>query len=152
MAEQWIPGKLIAGMLMSLSMTAATASPIERPARFAIACTGAETVTAGRQMPKQLAYDITLSFDLPDKLYCYGACGKEQTYPIADPSSSPIRLANLETSSQMRRMTFDRGTMRLIDDQRIAMEPVTTLVRHATAVCKPALFQQPWQPVTDQPR
>lgn len=113
--------------------------------RFGETCTGSETVQAAGQPPVRAAYAIALSVDLANKLYCYEACGKDQTYEVAEADASPIRLADVDTGQQVRRLSYDRRTSRLSDDQRITLGPIS-IVRHARATCRPAPFRPPFQP------
>lgn len=135
--------KLASAFASLLLASAVSAAP--PPDRFGETCTGSESVQVGAQAPKQAPYEITLSIDLAHKTYCYAACGRDQTYPVADPSSTPIRLADTDVPSQMRRLTLDRGTSRLTDEQRVTLGAMR-VVRHASATCKPAAFQQPPTP------
>ena len=73
-------------------------------------CSGSEIVQSGSQPPKTLPYHVSFSADLAGRAYCYGACGKVESFPISDPSSVPIKLADLKSSGQVRYITFDPRT------------------------------------------
>lgn len=113
--------------------------------RIAEACAGTETVQIGAQPAKTLPYTLTFSADLKRGSYCYDACGKDQTYPIADAKAQPIKLADLDRGGQVRHLTFDPATATLNDFQTfdVGLGKVT---RQALGVCKPATFHAPWSP------
>lgn len=116
------------------------------PDRFGESCTGSESVQVGQRIEKNVPFHIELSIDLRTNSYCYGACGKGQSYPIADLSSSRIKLADARVPNQMRRLTFDRATQHLTDEQRVELGPMGAVVRHAFATCRRAPFRTPAAP------
>ena len=113
--------------------------------RIAEACTGTETVQIGAQPAKTLPYTLTFSSDLKRGSYCYDACGRDQTYPIADAKAQPIKLADLDGAGQIRHLTFDPATSTLTDFQ-IFDAGLGKVTRRALGVCKPATFRAPWSP------
>ncbi|CAN5457500.1 hypothetical protein BH10PSE14_BH10PSE14_38750 [soil metagenome] len=140
MRWKWIAGLMLCGCPAAI----AAAAPGDG-ARFGQICSGIETVQYGKQAPQRAIYTIALSIDLAGKRYCYAACSRDQTYPIADAAASPLLLAELATPGHARRIVLDRGTARLTDDQRIVMGPIA-VVRHATATCVAGPFRQPPAP------
>jgi hypothetical protein len=138
MRARWIAGSII---LCCPAMMAA-ASPGDS-AHFGQICSGTETVQIGAQPPQTMVYTIALSIDLAARRYCYATCGREQTYPIADSTSAPLKLADFDTAAQRRRTLLDRNTAQLSDDQRIVMGPIV-VVRHAIATCQAGPFKEPF--------
>jgi hypothetical protein len=111
--------------------------------RIGALCSGSETVRVGAQPPRKLPYQIALSIDLAHGTYCYGACGKDQTYPVSATSGSRIKLSDVDAAGQSRRLTFDRKSLRLTDVQRLAMGALS-VDRQARALCTPAPFHPPF--------
>jgi hypothetical protein len=122
---------------------AVTATPAAAATAWGVTCTGTETVQVGPQQPRTLPYEITISIDLDRNVYCYGACGKAETYDIADASSNPIKLANANTGAGVRQVLFNTGTLEITDYQTM-MLGLGTVTRKAFGSCKPAPFHQPW--------
>jgi hypothetical protein len=112
---------------------------------IAEACSGTETVQIGAQPAKTVPYSLTFSADLKGGSYCYDACGKDQTYPIADPGARPIKLADLDRAGQVRHLTFDPATSTLMDYQ-VFDAGLGKVTRQALGSCKPAAFHAPWSP------
>jgi hypothetical protein len=113
--------------------------------RIAETCAGTETVQVGAQPAKTLPYALSFSADLKSGAYCYDACGKGQTYPIADAAARPIKLADLDRGGQVRRLTFDPASSTLRDYQ--VFDPgLGKVTRQALGRCKPAAFHAPWSP------
>lgn len=111
--------------------------------RIAESYSDTETVQVGAQPARTLPYALTFSADLKGRAYCYDACGKDQTYPISDPASQPIKLADLDREGQVRRITFDPGSSTLRDYQEFDAGS-GKVTRRASATCKPAPFHAPW--------
>lgn len=130
--------KLIA-LAGALAWIAAT--PTHAADRIGETCSGTETVRVGVEAPRSFPYSITFSADLARKTYCYGDCRPDHTYPIADSTSVPIKLANLDSDGQKRMLLFDPRSGALTDDQKFhALDWVT---RKARATCKAAPFHEP---------
>jgi hypothetical protein len=136
--------RVLKSLLCAALLATAGAASAEDSAKFSVACKGSEKLRIGSEPERKVPFALTLSVDLEKKLYCYAACTREQTYPIADAAASPIMLANVSQPAQSRETTFDRKRMRLTDDQRTDAG-VGTITRHATASCKPAPFVAPAQ-------
>ena len=132
-----------ATMSLALIATLAFGGQPVPSGRIAEACSGTETVQIGTQPAKTVPYAITFSADLAGKRYCYDACGKDQTYPISDPLSQPIKLADLDRGNQVRRITFDPATATLSDYQ-VFDAGLGKVTRQALGTCKPAEFHAPW--------
>ncbi len=120
----------------------AQATPAQ-PDRIGAICSGSETVRTGAGAPKRLPYRIALGMDLARRVYCYDACGRNQSYPIRAVSGTAVTLADVDGPAQSRHLTFDRATRRLTDVQRITMGPIT-IDRDARAQCAPAPFHAPF--------
>lgn len=114
-------------------------------------CTGTETVQVGVQQPMTVPYSIYFSADLANRSYCYDKCTEAQTYPISDGGSNPIKLAELKTSVQTRRLVYDRDRSVLTDYQIITTGPIR-IERNASANCKAAKFTEPWSLSTSRPK
>lgn len=132
-------------LLPSLCLVLTAAAP-PSATRIGLVCSGPETVRSGQGAPTQARYDLTLSIDLDRKLYCYGACGREQSFAMKDAASMPLKLADVETPSQSRHLLFDRASMMLSDDQRISLAALPAVERHARISCQPAPFHEPPSP------
>lgn len=104
-------------------------------------CSGKETIQVGTNAQRILPYTLSFSADLGSGYYCYAECKPEQTYPIKDRTSDPIKLADLNAGSQIRRTTFDLKTGVLIDYQIYTV--LDTIKRNSRATCRPAAFHQP---------
>jgi len=100
-------------------------------------CHGTETVKMGSDEPRTIPYFLTFKADLATNTYCYGSCSKQQTYPIFDPKSSPMKLSDTAKGGQERHLYFDRVTGRLTDDQ-VLNAGLGNVTRRATAICKPS--------------
>lgn len=100
-------------------------------------CHGTETVKMGNAEPKSRPYTLAFKADLAANTYCYAACQKEQTYPIADAKSSPMKLADMEKGGQERHLNFDRASGKLTDHQ-VFDAGLGTVTRNAIAICKPS--------------
>lgn len=122
--------------LAALGSTSASAQD-----QFAESCTGTETVQFDTNAPMVVPYTITFSADLAAGYYCYAECSPQQTYPIKDRASYPIKLADTQTPEQDRLITFDRKTATLTDYQIIRV--VGTTIRNAKATCLTAAFHKP---------
>lgn len=109
--------------------------------QFAERCTGTETVQVGHHAPRAVPYTLSFSADLSAGYYCYAACRPEQTYRIKDGISNPIKLADLDTGSQTRDISFDRRTGILTDRQ--VLKVLNPIRRDAKAICRPAVFRKP---------
>jgi hypothetical protein len=134
---------ILAFALMSTGSTAAVATN-----KIGETCNGTETVQIGTQAPKVVPYSLTFSADLTAKSYCYDRCGPDQTYPISDSTSNPIKLADLnaddgQVGGQKRRIRFDRRSGTLTDSQSMNLGALGKVVRHATARCRASAFTQP---------
>lgn len=110
--------------------------------RFGETCSGTETVTIGSQPPRTLPYTLAFSADLGVRRYCYDACGAGQSFAIADATTTPIRLADLDRGSQSRHLFFDRAAQTLTDDQSFDAG-LGLVTRHAKASCHEAPFTAP---------
>lgn len=129
-------------MRLPALMLLAAAAPAASTDRISESCTGSETVQTGGGKASTLPYSLVFSADLARKLYCYGACGRDQSFAIADAGSDPIQLARLDAAGQVRHISYWRRIGRLTDDQVIGVGPIR-VVRHATARCRPAPYLQP---------
>jgi hypothetical protein len=98
-------------------------------------CHGTETVKIGTSEPRTVSYNLTFKADLSNKTYCYGPCRAQETYPIADAASSPLKLADLDKGGQVRHLVFDRASGKLTDYQ-IINAGLAVVIRNAAAICK----------------
>jgi hypothetical protein len=104
-------------------------------------CSGKATIQVGTNAQRVVPYTLRFSADLASGYYCYAECKPEQTYPIKDRTSDPIKLADLNAGSQIRKMTFYLKTGVLTDYQIYTV--LATIKRNARATCRPAVFHQP---------
>lgn len=104
-------------------------------------CSGTETIQVGENPARVVPYTLTFSADLAAGYYCYADCRPQQTYRIADRTSNPIKLANLNAGSQIRRILYYRNTSILTDYQVSTV--LATIRRDAKAICRPAIFHKP---------
>ncbi|WP_336959187.1 hypothetical protein [Sphingobium aquiterrae] len=129
----------IMGLSLLLFATAASAG---QPARFGETCDGMEIMRVGQQPNRMLPFHIHLNFDLSARRYCYDTCARAQSYDIADIVPPLVVMSDVDLPEQRRWMVFDPVAQRLVDEQRIALGPMTTL-RHVSVACKPADFIAP---------
>jgi len=118
-----------------------TAQSAQAADRFGETCTGSEVVKVGPGRARTMPYELTLSVDLKAGRYCYGACGPDQTFAIADTTSDPIRLADLETGGQKRLILFAPDSGKLTDRQSYSIGPLGAVERTATAECRAATYR-----------
>ncbi|HKR92417.1 hypothetical protein [Novosphingobium sp.] len=122
--------KQVALVILAAALIAAAPSPN----RFGESCRGFEAIRIGNGQPRTLPYRLDFSVDLTLKSYCYAYCRPDQTYPVADPVSSPLKLADLDQGGEVRRIAFDRKTARLVDYQ-VFETPIGKIERRANADC-----------------
>jgi hypothetical protein len=129
-----------AAFTFALLATPAVAAPT-----FGEDCSGAEIVQVGAQAPMTLPYHLVFSADLTRGAYCYGACGKAESYPISNPNSAPVVLTDLNLPSHVRRIVFDPATS-TISDYQVFDGGLAVVKRQASGTCKAAPFHEPWAP------
>jgi hypothetical protein len=134
-------------LIVLAAMTSAV-QPMRATTKFGEACKGTEAVQVGTQPARLFPYKLTFYADLKKRSYCYGACGKEQTYAIRDTTTKPIKLSEFNRPGQVRLLTFDTATSSVLDLQVVdtGLPGLPKVTRRATGVCKPAIFQEPWAP------
>jgi hypothetical protein len=125
------------------------ATPALAASTFGEVCSGSEVLQVGSQPARTVPYHLEFSADLQTRSYCYGACGKNESYPISDPTSKPIVLTNIHVGSTVRYLTFDPQTSRVEDYQSIDAGLVV-VKRQASASCTAAAFHEP-APQGDNP-
>ena len=104
-------------------------------------CSGKETIQVGTNAKRIFTYKLNFSADLASGYYCYADCKPEQTFPIKDRTSDPIKLTDLSAGTQTRKMTFNQKTGILTDYQTYTV--LATTKRSVRAACRPAAFHQP---------
>jgi len=135
--------QMIIVRLASIFAFMLAAAPALAQQTFGETCTGSETVQVGSQSPKTLPYMLTFSVDLKARSYCYDVCGKDQSFPISDPESNPIKLANIDLTGTVRHLTFDPGTGKVVDYQ-VINAGFALVTRRASGTCKASTFNHPW--------
>jgi hypothetical protein len=128
------------GLVLSL---AATVTPALAQPKIAEICTGSETIQIGSQSPTTAPYSLTFSADLDARSYCYGPCGREQSYPISDAESKPIKLTDFRRGDQIRLLTFDLQTSKVADYQ-VFNAGLAMITRRASGVCVASAFHPPF--------
>jgi len=126
------------------------ATPVLAAPTFGEVCSGSEELQIGSQPARTVPYHLEFSADLQARSYCYGACGKNESYPISDPTSKPIVLTNIHAGSTVRYLTFDPETSMVRDYQSIGAGFVV-VKRQASGSCTTAAFHEP-APQGDNPR
>ena len=137
------------GRLSVMLAFAAVGTPVLAEQTFGETCTGTEIVQIGAQNPKTLPYNLTFSADLKGRAYCYGPCGKDQSFQITDAAAVPIRLADLDNAGQVRRLTFDPRTS-TVSDYQVFKAGMAVVTRRASATCEKSVFHAP-SPQNHQP-
>jgi len=94
---------LAAAFALTSSGAFAAATP-----KFTADCNGSETIQVNSGPIKTVAYALrNVTIDLPAKSWCRGLCSEDETRDIADVSSTPVKLTDVDAGPIVRHTTID---------------------------------------------